>query len=216
MQRSQMGSRHEYWTTPPCVAIVAPFRDVRSHPALTISVGTGKTHPVRSIIRRHETHDLDSGSCWGRRFVRWSIPIASWRASIAGRSSPLPQASRSSTHSEASLKRPSGVPSAAPCARRSEARRQVVAATPRHRQARRTATRTAVAVVVATLSVGPGRCSPLPARTAARPPRCRSSPPVHDRCTAATASRATADLVTRDRPVRTFHDRPKSAIRLSS
>ena len=130
----------------------------------------------------------------GRRFVRCHIRIVASTASIADRSSYSPQVSRSSTHSVASARHPSGV--------RRVALRARLSATgsggPRAREGARTTGTGRLrgdteAAAAGTPTGGLARCSRQRAPIAVGPHRCRSSRPGLARSIAAIAFRRVAD-----------------------
>ena len=141
--------------------------------------------------------DLRSRTCLGQRsysaggLVHWPIPIGGSPVSTAGWSSSSPRVSRSSMHSGASRSHPSGVLRVAHPARHSVRR-----GGPARVQARTGGTGSHRADTTAvTPSGAPGRCTRRSAPSVDGPPRCRSSRPALDRSIAATASRASADVV---------------------
>ena len=125
-----------------------------------------------------------------RRFVHWLIPIGGSPVSTAAWSSSSPPVSRSSTRSAGSRSHPSGVLRVARRARHSA--RQ---GGPARVLARTGGTGSHRADTAATPSGAPGRCTRRSAPSVDGPPRCRSSRPALDRSIAATASRASADVV---------------------
>ncbi len=124
-----------------------------------------------------------------RRFVHWPIPIVGSPVSTAAWSSSSPRVSRSSMRSAGSRRHPSGVLRVAHPARHSA--RQ---GGPALVQARTGGTGSHRAATAGTPSAAPGRCTRRSAPSVDGPPRCRSSPPALGRSTAATASRASAEV----------------------
>ena len=131
----------------------------------------------------------------GRRFIRCRIRIVPSAAWIADRSSSSPQVSRSSMHSVASARHPSGALHAARHARPSA----TGSGGPRAQgEARTTGTGSHRGVMgeagAAIRNAARERCSRRPVPTVVGPHRSRSSRPGHARCIAATAFRRVAKV----------------------
>ena len=158
-------------------------------------LGSGATRPdpwntCESSARQPSEHRY-----LGRRFIRCRIRIVRSAAWIADRSSFSPQVSRSSMHSVASARHPSGALHAARHARPSA----TGSGGPRAQgEARTTGTGSHRGDMgeagAAIRNAARERCSRRPAPTVVGPPRSRSSRPGHARCIAATAFRRVADV----------------------
>jgi hypothetical protein len=150
---------------------------------------TGPPGRVRSSTRRKPSEHR----YLGRRFIRCRIRIVPSTAWIADKSSCSRQVSRSSMHSVASARHPSGVLRAARPARRSETGPGGPGA---RGGARRTGTGSHRGDMGAAgiRNAVRERCSRRPVPTAVGPRRSRSSQPAHARCIAATAFRRVADV----------------------
>ena len=152
---------------------------------------TGPTRAGPRTVRGSPLPDLSRASfVLGGRFVHWPIPIGGSPVSTAGWSSSSPRVSRSSMHSGASRSHPSGVLRVARPARHSARR-----GGPARVQARTGGTSSHRADTAVTPNGAPGRCTRRSAPSVDGPPRCRSSLPALGRSIAATASRASADVV---------------------
>lgn len=186
--------RRDVWTYARAVAIVSRTRDAGDVDDSCVDRGD-RCRPGRTPGRvRGEARQPSEHRYLGRRFIRCRTRIVASAAWIADRSSSSPQVSRSSTHSVASARHPSGVPRAAQPARFSA----TGPGGPRAREgARTTGTGSHRGDMVGAEDIPNavhGRCSRRPVPTVVGPHRCRSSRPGRARSIAATASRRVADV----------------------